>query len=133
MDGESNLQYARRLFKLLKGKTRFIWVTSSDGTFELHNQHYEFGGRELAGLKIFLSEGHYPTTSQDVGACVVCHTPPQFTDHRFHNTGVSQLEYDSIFSPGAFSSLLIPDLTTRNSDPDLYLPATAKHPQRSDR
>jgi hypothetical protein len=128
---ETNIQYARRLARLLEKKTQFLWVSSpTDGKFELHRQRYEFGESELAGFRIFLSESSRPREAEHVGACVLCHTPPQFTDHGFHNTGISQLEYDSLFGAGAFATLEIPDLPKRAARPNLYLPASAQYSQR---
>ncbi len=44
-----------------------------------------------------------------VGNCVTCHTPPLFTDFAFHNSGVSQEDYDAVHGDGAFSQLAIPN------------------------
>ncbi len=64
-----------------------------------------FNRRELEGLKIFFRvEGE-----NRVGNCAVCHTPPLFTDNSFHNTGVTQAEYDTIHGLGAFAELEIPN------------------------
>ncbi|MEM4410024.1 MAG: hypothetical protein QXI19_14935, partial [Candidatus Caldarchaeum sp.] len=63
-----------------------------------------------------------------VGNCIACHPAPNFTDFRFHNTGVTQAEYDRIHGDGAFARLEIPALTERNNFPDAYLPATKNHP-----
>jgi cytochrome c peroxidase len=63
----------------------------------------------------------------------MCHTAPQFTDQRLHNTGVSQVEYDGIFGAGAFAALEIPGLRDRNAHFDDYLPPTANHPRASGR
>lgn len=60
-----------------------------------------FGPSALEGMKIFYRS--------DRGNCVACHAPPQFTDHRFRNIGVSQLEYDRAHGEGAFLALEIPD------------------------
>ena len=62
-----------------------------------------------------------------MGNCVACHTPPQFTDQRLHNNGVSQAEYDRIFGVGAFAALEIPGLAERNTHFDDYLPPSTKH------
>jgi cytochrome c peroxidase len=53
---------------------------------------------------------------------------PNFSDFSFHNTGVSQEEYDAANGAGAFMNLAIPSLSDRNANYDLYLPATANHP-----
>jgi cytochrome c peroxidase len=65
----------------------------------------DFGADELKGLKIFFStKGAGP-----VGNCGTCHTPPMFTDFTFHNTGISQIEYDRHHGDGSFENLAIPD------------------------
>ena len=48
----------------------------------------------------------------NVANCTACHTPPDFTDRRFHNNGES--------------------LDERNQSPDAYLPATPQHPNASE-
>ena len=67
------------------------------------------------------------------GNCVACHPPPQFTDYRLHNDGVSQAEYDRIFGEGAFAALEVPDLHTRDADFDAYLPPSSAHPRATSR
>ncbi len=63
-----------------------------------------FDSTALAGMKVFLrTEG-----SGSVGNCVSCHAPPLFTDFSFHNTGISQLEYDKLHGEGSFAGLSIP-------------------------
>ncbi len=62
------------------------------------------GFDELAynGMKIFLAtDGPAP-----VGNCVSCHTPPFFSDFKFHNTGVAQAEYDGARGSGSFDELV---------------------------
>lgn len=61
--------------------------------------------------------------------CVACHAPPRFTDHAFHNTGVSQAEYDRAHGAGAFLALEVPTLAARNAEPSRWLPPT---PERTD-
>lgn len=131
--GESNLEYSKRLLTLLNRDNSFQWVTPPrDGEFKLHDQPYRFDKTELQGLKMFLTRAEAKPTAQ-AGNCVSCHTPPQFTDHRLHNSGVSQAEYDQIFGAGAFAALDIPGLTERNAHFDDYLPPTAKHPRATAR
>lgn len=65
------------------------------------------------------------------GNCVSCHTPPNFTDFKFHNTGASQEEYDSIHGQGQFQKLNIPSLDERSKRPLEYLPETPQHPKAS--
>jgi hypothetical protein len=67
-----------------------------------------------------------------VANCTTCHTPPDFTDRKFHNNGASQEEYDSVHGSGNFARLGIPSLNQRNTDPDHYLPATPQHPKAAE-
>ncbi|MEM1247412.1 MAG: cytochrome c peroxidase [Acidobacteriota bacterium] len=43
-----------------------------------------------------------------VGNCVTCHVPPNFTDDRFHNVGISELEYDEVHGAGSAAKLELP-------------------------
>ncbi len=52
--------------------------------------------------RVFAEEG------QSAGNCVTCHTPPHFTDFSFHNTGITQLEYDGVHGEGAFTRYPLP-------------------------
>jgi len=139
---ESDIDYSRRLLQAVKsreqaGGLQFItWNPATrDGKFKFHNQEFRFGASELQGLKIFLTE---PTTvpipqnilaQGKIGNCLACHAAPNFTDFKLHNTGTAQTEYDNVHQGAPkFADLFIPDLATRNADPDLYLPATAQHP-----
>jgi cytochrome c peroxidase len=126
--GESDPAYGRRLRALLDALAAPRFVSNLDGRFRLHAQDFRFGPRELAGLKIFLTQS---AGAGGAGNCVSCHPPPHFTDFRFHNTGVSQLEYDAIHGPGAFEKLWIPDLARRNADPQRFLPSSPAHPSAS--
>jgi len=54
-----------------------------------------------------------------VGNCVTCHVPPDFTDHKFHNMGIAELEYEATHGEGTAASLKAP------GEPS---PATAKVP-----
>lgn len=131
--GESNLDYSKRLLTLLQREKSFKWVKSlRDGAFKLHDQPYRFGKTELQGLKIFLARPHDSGRAR-VGNCVSCHTPPQFTDQRLHNNGVSQAEYDRIFGAGAFAALEIPGLAERNARFNDYLPPSANYLRASGR
>jgi cytochrome c peroxidase len=107
-------------------------VTSDDGELELHEQPFQFGATELRGLKLFFTRG---STERGVraGNCVACHTPPQFTDHRLHNNGAAQAEYDGVFGAGAFAALDVPTLAERNARFDAYLPPSPRHPRASSR
>ncbi|HVN27460.1 MAG TPA: hypothetical protein VMT64_03190 [Candidatus Binataceae bacterium] len=130
--GETNLAYSQRLLGLVNGLSDPQFVTQpQDGMLRLHKgQRFQFGATELQGLKVFLTQPSAPVAA-GAGNCVACHTPPAFTDNIFHNTGVSQTEYDRIFGAGHFAALAVPDLSTRNADFDAYLPPTPTHPGAS--
>jgi len=70
--------------------------------------HEAFGREAFEGLKIFLETSGKART----GNCVVCHTPPQFTDASYYNTGVAQAEYDARHGVRAFAGLGIPTAST---------------------
>ncbi len=55
-NGETNIDYARRLRGLINALGNPQFVTSADGTFAFHNQAFAFGTQELDGVKIFLNE-----------------------------------------------------------------------------
>ncbi len=123
-EGESDLDYAARLSLGLQSLAKPQYVE-------------DFDEKELTGAKIFLARS--TTTSAQgagffqVGNCVACHAPPSFTDFKFHNTGATQDEYDTIHGAGAFELMSIPNYITRNASPDLYLPATGGHPTANSR
>ncbi|HZE97259.1 MAG TPA: hypothetical protein VE981_09540 [Planctomycetota bacterium] len=119
---EAPIDYARRLRGLLEALTEPAWVSNDDWGFKLHNQPYQFGPRQLNGLRVFLSESG--STKGRVGNCVACHTPPAFSDYTFHNTGVAQEEYDEVHGDGAFAALKVPTRTERAASPERHLPAT---------
>jgi len=92
--GESPAAYGARLLRKLAAQTE-------DGSLRYVEG---FGEAERRGYAIFLrTEG-----LERAGNCVVCHTPPSFTDGAFHNTGVTQMEYDRQHGPRAFHALTIP-------------------------
>jgi cytochrome c peroxidase len=64
-----------------------------------------FGPDALKGMKMFFSAG----APGSAGNCAACHVPPLFTDFSFHNTGISQVEYDKAHGDGSFARLRIPD------------------------
>ena len=109
-------------------------MLDSNRSFHVHTHKFVFGTNELAGLKIFLREP--PSTGLTaakiaeggIGNCIACHAPPDFTDFKFHNTGASQEEYDSLHGEGAFARLVIPTLASRRVNPDAFLPPTVSHP-----
>ncbi len=142
---ESPMDYSRRLLQLVNSRESagtLQFVTSNpnrtDGQFQFHTQPFSFGAQELAGLKMFLAEptalpaAQTELTIGKIGNCVACHTAPNFTDFRAHNTGTTQKEYDEIpgHGDGAFRNLAIPTLATRTA---ADLPATEQHPQASER
>ena len=131
--GESMQAYNQRLAAAVNGLTNPVWVDGTYGSFQYHAQPFVFGSMELAGLKIFLKVATSPVDgSQHAGNCAACHQAPNFSDFLFHNTGVSQEEYDSVNGSGAFATLNIPSLSVRNQNYDLYLPATANHPNATE-
>jgi len=129
--GESDRAYGRRLRVLLDALVAPRYVSNLDGRFRFHAQDFQFGPAELAGLKIFLTESG--AHNRPVGNCVSCHAAPHFSDFRFHNTGVSQFEYDAIHGSAAFERLAIPSLAQRNAAPERYLPPSPEHPRASGR
>ena len=128
--GETAQAYSGRLFRRIKQQKSPAWITAADGQFQLHAQEYRFGSRELRGLNLFFRKG---SRVQSGGNCVACHIAPLFTDGRFHNTGASQVEYDSVFGLGAFAALSVPSLADRNLDFDGYLPPSRHHPNATGR
>jgi hypothetical protein len=132
--GQSPQQYRQALYNAVLSLASPIYVDGTYGKFKYHAQPFVFGPTELAGLKIFLKAAAGAVDgSQHAGNCAACHVPPNFTDFRFHNTGVTQAEYDAANGAGAFMGLAIPDLATRNQNYDAYLPATPQHPDASER
>jgi cytochrome c peroxidase len=89
-----------------------------------------FGEQELQGMKLFLRRAD---NEQRGGNCASCHAAPHFSDFAFHNTGLTQQNYDQIHGVDAFVNLKIPSLRKRNTNYNDYLPATEKHPQASSR
>jgi len=101
--GESAPTYAARLRAKIGALAEPAWIGPEDGGFKFHRQSYQFGARQLEGLRTFFGAGR----------CVACHTPPAFTDFVFHNNGAAQEEYDELHGPGAFAGLKIPSLAQR--------------------
>jgi len=126
--GETNLAYSQRLIALVSKLKTPKFVSAKDGSFEYHRQSFEFGQKELEGMKIFFRQ-----TGARAGNCVACHVAPAFSDFGFHNTGVSQREYDEVHGDGAFMGLDVPTLHERNRDYNAFLPATANHPAATGR
>jgi cytochrome c peroxidase len=132
--GQTIAQYNQQLLTILQSLNHPTWVDGTYGSFQYHQQPFAFGATELAGLKIFLRAAVQASDgSQHAGNCAACHTAPDFTDFKFHNTGVSQAEYDAANGDGAFAQLAIPSLTARNQNYNAYLPATVNHPDAGER
>jgi cytochrome c peroxidase len=131
--GESIPQYNQRLLSLVSTLNNPTYVDGSYGQFQYHAQPFQFGATELAGLKIFLRAAtNAVDDSQHAGNCAACHTAPNFTDFHFHNTGVTQEEYDAANGTGAFANLVIPTLAQRNQNFDQYMPVSGLHPNASE-
>jgi cytochrome c peroxidase len=137
-NGQSGRAYAEQLRAQIDARKQPTWVTPDDAEFELHEQPFRFGAEELRGLKLFFAQSSSRGASAAAdgtraGNCVACHPPPQFTDYRLHNNGVSQAEYDRIFGDRAFAALDVPDLRVRDGDFDAYLPPSPAHPHATSR
>lgn len=131
--GERPEVYARRLRRKLARlrHPRFV----DEGPFAFHpGRDFAFGPEALEGLRVFLAEpprggpGRRHLARGGIGNCVACHVPPDFSDFSFHNTGVTQDEYDAVHGDGAFEALFVPSLEERSLAPDTFLPATEAHP-----
>ena len=131
--GESKLAYNQRLYNDVLGLSNPTWVTTADGTFAYHDQPFQFGAMELAGLKIFLRGAAVGSgNDQHAGNCAACHQAPDFTDFGFHNNGVAQDEYDGVHGDGAFVALHIPGLVERSASPETWLPLSVFHPHATE-
>ncbi len=86
--GQSVADYNHELYGLVVGLKNPVYVTEAGGTFQYHDQAFQFGALELAGLKVFLKQAPGAADgSQHAGNCAACHTAPDFTDFKFHNYG----------------------------------------------
>jgi hypothetical protein len=141
LESKGHLKFLKRHFKARKKSSskkqsiQFVEANphTEDGGFQFHEQSFTFGEEELKGLKIFFAQKPHRLRPSDfarggIGNCIACHAAPNFTDFRFHNTGIAQFEYDRIHGDGAFASLNIPGLDERNRNPEAFLPATSQHP-----
>jgi cytochrome c peroxidase len=126
--GKTGEAYARRLLAAVTQLKSPKFIHAGQRHFKFHQQAFAFGRPELAGMKLFFTRG---SDKGRGGNCVSCHTPPDFSDFGFHNTGVTQMNYDAQHGPGAFAKLLIPDLATRNQHYDQFLLPTPQHPTAS--
>lgn len=127
---ESALEYSQRLIRLVEERGENLkYITPNDGKLETHNQDFVFGRNELAGMKLFFTVPS-PGQHRPGAACVQCHTPPNFTDSRFHNIGLSQLQYERVHGTRTFETLKIPSLSEREKQRDLYALPTAEFPER---
>jgi cytochrome c peroxidase len=128
--GETVAAYNQRLLKAVNKLSKPEFVSEKDGKFATHQQKFVFGKEELAGMKLFFRKGN---STQTGGNCASCHTAPHFSDFAFHNSGLTQNNYDALHGNGKFMQLSIPQLKERNKDYNAFLPATAKHPEASSR
>ncbi len=127
--GQTLAQYNQKLLVQLQNLSNPIFVDGTYGSFKYHAQPFVFGALELAGLKIFLKVAVNATDgSQHAGNCAACHVAPNFTDFTFHNTGVTQAEYDAANGAGAFAALVVPNQADRIANFNQYMPASANHP-----
>ena len=132
--GQTEQQYAAALLQAVNNLSNPTYVDGTYGSFQYHAQPFAFGALELAGLKIFLTAAVGATDgSQHAGNCASCHLLPDFSDFQFHNTGVTQEEYDAANGAGAFMALSIPSLAVRTQNYNAYLPASANHPNATER
>jgi cytochrome c peroxidase len=133
MEGETSDQYADRLLIAVETLATPKWVRPSEGELKLHEQEFEFGARELEGMKVFLRRAPSPPFNRNLnrraGNCVACHTPPLFTDFSFHNIGVSQEEYDQVHGQGQFNRMFIPNYFERKGHEGEFLPASEAYPK----
>jgi cytochrome c peroxidase len=128
--GEAAAAYAQRLLRAVTQLKSPKFIRGEHHQFKYHQQAFAFTEQELAGMKLFFTRGSDKLRG---GNCVSCHAAPDFSDFGFHNTGITQVNYDAQHGAGAFAKLLIPDLNTRNRHYDAYLPATVQHTKASGR
>ncbi len=130
--GQTKAAYNLSLYQQVLALQNPIYITAADGSYKYHAQPYQFGATELQGLKIFLASATSGATNAHAGNCAACHQAPDFSDFVFHNTGVSQEEYDAANGAGAFMKLAIPNNADRLANYNAYLPATANHPDANE-
>jgi len=132
LSGESKAAYNQRLYQEVLALTNPVYITPTDGSYKYHNQPYQFGPLELQGLKIFLASAEAGSTNAHAGNCAACHQAPDFSDFVFHNTGVSQAEYDAANGSGTFMQLGVPTNPQRLANFDAFMPVSANHPSASE-
>jgi cytochrome c peroxidase len=132
LSGETKAAYNQRLYKQVLALDNPTYITSNDGSFQYHDQPYQFGALELQGLKIFLASAPAGATDAHAGNCASCHQAPDFSDFVFHNNGVSQEDYDAAHGIGAFMNLPVPNNAARITSFDAYMPASTTHPNASE-
>ncbi len=130
--GETKQAYNQRLLQQVEALSNPTYITANDGGFLYHKQEYKFGPLELQGLKIFLSSAAAGATNAHAGNCAACHQAPDFSDFVFHNTGVTQTEYDAANGTGAFMNLHIPTNAERMANFDAYMPVSPQHPNATE-
>ena len=99
-EGDTPVDYAGRFFGRVANEEGRVLIRFPNIYTEVAYQ----------GLKTFMRV--IPTWNSSVvgeevniGNCVACHVPPKFTDHKFHNMGVAQMEYDALHGDSAFARL----------------------------
>lgn len=127
--GESEKAYAQRLINKVSQLNEPKFIDEKTAKFKTHQQQFVFGPLELQGMKLFFQKG---SIKKSGGNCVSCHSAPHFSDFKFHNTGMTQFNYDRTHGFDSFNKLEIPGLTVRNKNYSQYLPATYKHPKAKD-
>lgn len=116
---ESNIEYSQRLAEMVSNLKNAVFIRGGEKTFALQKQDFIFTEKELKGMQVFFGKGQ----------CIQCHSAPDFTDHLFHNTGVSQDDYENVHGEGSFAKLSVPTtLAARNARADIYLPASPRYP-----
>jgi len=123
---ETVAAYTQRLTTAVNALKNPKYITADENKFTHHQQRFQFGKKELQGMKRFFTPG---SDTQPGGNCASCHPAPDFSDFTFHNSGLTQINYDNLHGSGQFIKLHIPNLETRNKHYNRYLPATAQHPQ----
>lgn len=122
---ETKHEYGQRLLRGIDKLKDPKFVLAPQGEFKTHTQEFVFAKKELKGLQLFLRSGN---AKKNGGNCASCHQAPHFTDFRFHNTGISQNQYDQLHGADTFNKIKIPKLAQRNSNTAKYLPASAAQP-----